>query len=450
MRVIKKGMDSNKEAYPNFLQIAAEAVWRSTDPPTVADPPAAPRAHPGPEGAQRPAWRGASRCASASRGCSTSTRSTRCSRPTSRASGSRRRTSSTRTSPREELYKAGAKRGAIDPCFPSKVGIPHVHDLLHRVHAKKPLDVIFFPMVDALPSPLAKTQGCRACPTVTATPEAVKAAFTKESDLFAEMGVRYLNTFVNIDQPRLLEKQMWDDWKDVLGLTREEHRRAVDAGYAALEGFERDLRAARPRDARGARARGPPRRRRARPARTTTTRASATRSSTSSRRSATRRSRRTACPSTTTSSGASSARTSRPGASPSRWTSPTSGRTRTPRTRAARCGRPSTPPATRTSSRSSCRRSSAGTTPRSTRPSRRSSQTSGTPYFCFKDIDENKPTGSIKIRVETIGYFLERYREDMVRSHAKERELQERLAEFERRLRSEAAGQEEVTVGVGG
>ena len=44
---------------------------------------------------------------------------------------------------------------------------------------------------------------------------------------------------------------------------------------------------------------------------------------------------------------------------------------------------------------------------------------SGTPYFCFKDIDENKPTGSIKIRVETIGYFLKRYREDMVATSAK-------------------------------
>ncbi len=30
----------------------------------------------------------------------------------------------------EELYRAGAKRGAIDPCFPSKLGIPHVHNLL--------------------------------------------------------------------------------------------------------------------------------------------------------------------------------------------------------------------------------------------------------------------------------------------------------------------------------
>ena len=34
---------------------------------------------------------------------------------------------------------------------------------------------------------------------------------------------------------------------------------------------------------------------------------------------------------------------------------------------------------------------------------------SGTPYFAFKDIDENKPSASIKIRVETIHYFLTRY-----------------------------------------
>ena len=35
-------------------------------------------------------------------------------------------------------------------------------------------------------------------------------------------------------------------------------------------------------------------------------------------------------------------------------------------------------------------------------------ENSGTPYFCFKDIDENKPAGAIKIRIETIGYFLKR------------------------------------------
>src|ERR1700676_4731707 len=62
---------------------------------------------------------------------------------------------------------------------------------------------------------------------------------------------------------------------------------------------------------------------------------------------------------------------------------------------------------------------------------------SGTPYFCFKDIDENKPTGSIKIRTETIGYFLKRYREDMVVARKKMTDIDKRLAEFEAKLRRE-------------
>jgi hypothetical protein len=40
---------------------------------------------------------------------------------------------------------------------------------------------------------------------------------------------------------------------------------------------------------------------------------------------------------------------------------------------------------------------------------------SGTPWFCFRDLDENKPAGSIKIRVETIDYFQRRYREDIIK-----------------------------------
>jgi predicted nucleotide-binding protein (sugar kinase/HSP70/actin superfamily) len=66
-------------------------------------------------------------------------------------------------------------------------------------------------------------------------------------------------------------------------------------------------------------------------------------------------------------------------------------------------------------------------------------QNSGTPYFCFKDIDENKAAGAIKIRVETIGYFLQRYREDMVRDNAKRDEIDARLAELEWELRSGSA-----------
>ena len=62
---------------------------------------------------------------------------------------------------------------------------------------------------------------------------------------------------------------------------------------------------------------------------------------------------------------------------------------------------------------------------------------SGTPYFCFKDIDENKPTGSIRIRVETIGYFLKRYREEMIRKRKAAEDIEAQLAALEAQLRGE-------------
>ncbi len=75
---------------------------------------------------------------------------------------------------------------------------------------------------------------------------------------------------------------------------------------------------------------------------------------------------------------------------------------------------------------------------------------SGTPYFCFKDIDENKPTGSIKIRVETIGYFLKRYREDMMKRDRQLATIDERLAELERQLREELGADPKVPLMAGG
>ena len=65
---------------------------------------------------------------------------------------------------------------------------------------------------------------------------------------------------------------------------------------------------------------------------------------------------------------------------------------------------------------------------------------SGTPYFCFKDLDENKPTGSIRIRVETIDYFLRRYREDIIKRNQADREIEARIARYESELRLSLTG----------
>jgi predicted nucleotide-binding protein (sugar kinase/HSP70/actin superfamily) len=78
-------------------------------------------------------------------------------------------------------------------------------------------------------------------------------------------------------------------------------------------------------------------------------------------------------------------------------------------------------------------------------------ENSGTPYFSFKDLDENKPSGSIRIRVETIDYFLRRYREDIIARKQKERDIEMQLAALERTLRSEGPqGQDDYELALAG
>jgi predicted CoA-substrate-specific enzyme activase len=141
-----------------------------------------------------------------------------------------------------ELYRAGASRGAIDPCFPAKIGISHVYNLIQEKHHKKPLDLIFFPMYDVLHSPLVKIVGSNACPTVTATPETVKAAFTKENDVFAENNLKYVDPVLNFSDRKLFAYQMLQAFEPILGLSPEENDRAVESGFVALKEYESSIR----------------------------------------------------------------------------------------------------------------------------------------------------------------------------------------------------------------
>jgi predicted nucleotide-binding protein (sugar kinase/HSP70/actin superfamily) len=117
-----------------------------------------------------------------------------------------------------------------------------VHDLLQTQHSRKPLNAIWFPMYDTLTTHLTHLTGSCACPTVTATPEAAKAAFTKERDLFAENGIVYVDPILNLQDEAVLADQMFRAWSGLLGLTREENARAVRVGYAALARFEAGMR----------------------------------------------------------------------------------------------------------------------------------------------------------------------------------------------------------------
>jgi predicted nucleotide-binding protein (sugar kinase/HSP70/actin superfamily) len=47
-------------------------------------------------------------------------------------------------------------------------------------------------------------------------------------------------------------------------------------------------------------------------------------------------------------------------------------------------------------------------------PVQQTVERSGTLYFSFQDLDSTKPAGSVKIRVETIAYYLERMSADII------------------------------------
>jgi len=241
MRGIKSGIDEAKRANPNLVDIAAKEAFRPRGTSCVADP------------VPQRLWTRAAR---------------------ERAVATRRRRTVRIGIPRvlnmytyapffnayfeslgvpggnvvysdytsAELYREGARRGAIDPCFPAKVAIAHVHNLLFSKHARKTLDYIFFPMIDALHTSLTHLQASNACPTVTVTPETAKAAFTNEGDAFAQHGVTYLCPMVNFADRPLLCRQLLDTWGPILGLSAEENRRAVDAAFDGLLAYEADMR----------------------------------------------------------------------------------------------------------------------------------------------------------------------------------------------------------------
>lgn len=449
MRSIKAGLDAAKKANPNLVELAAKAAFRPTNPPQVADP------------LPRYAFTKTQR-----------QRRALMERRKEIKIGMPRALNMYSTGPfwmayfeslglqpenliwsdytSEQLYKEGAKRGAIDPCFPSKVGIPHVHNLLYVHHPKKKLDYIFFPMIDSLTSDLKGTQSARACPTVTATPAAVKAAFTKEGDVFAEKGVRYLDPLINLDEPGMLGREMFDTFRDLLGLSEEENHRAVLEGFKALDvcnnvtqrGYAREvLNKLVAEDKIGIVLLGRP-----------------YHNDPGINHEILEEFQKLGYPVFAQDSlpidddliwelfGEEVARGEipHPMAISDVWKNSYSENTSRKVWSAKFTARHPNLVALELSS-FKCGHDAPIYT-----MIEEIIERSGTPYFCFKDIDENKPTGSIRIRVETIGYFLKRYREDLVREKQKRQQIEEKLAvmeaQFRREIETRVARGENITV----
>jgi len=142
----------------------------------------------------------------------------------------------------EQGRQFGKGRGTVDCCYPVKCISGHYGELVFGQREK--LDIIVSPMIYTLPSFLSgHVARTLACPRVMAAPENIKAGFLKERDVFAEAGIHYATPFVSLDEPKLVPKQLFEGLKDAIpGLTREEMARAVEEGYRALHAFNDRLR----------------------------------------------------------------------------------------------------------------------------------------------------------------------------------------------------------------
>jgi predicted CoA-substrate-specific enzyme activase len=445
MKDIKSGLDKIRDQHPNFVDIASKEVFRPTNAKNVADP------------LPTRGWAGWNKDAKQRLALMQNRSKIRIGIPRvlniySYAPLFNAYFESLGVQPENviysdytssELYRAGASRGAIDPCFPAKIGISHVYNLIQEKHRKKPLNAIFFPMYDVLHSPLVKIVGANACPTVTATPETVKAAFTKENDVFGEANIKYINPVLNFADRKLFAYQMLQAWQSVLGLSPGENARAIEVGFAALQDYETNIR---------------------------------------------KRARQVLD---------QLEREDRIGivmlARPyhhdpglnheildefQKLGYPIFSQNTLPLDEdmlerlfgeEVRAGVVSSPLDISDAWKNSYSCSTNHKVWAAKFTARHPNlvaleissfkcghdapiygvvegivEQSGTPYFCFKDLDENKPSGSIKIRVETIDYFLRRYREEVIRKRKAGQDIEAQLAALEAQLRRESGSSDLV------
>lgn len=144
----------------------------------------------------------------------------------------------------DAMYRAAMGRGVIDPCFPSKVAVAHVWNLLSVHYERRPFQVLFMPMFDVLETHLERSAGCNACPTVISTPLVAHAAFRIGKDEFARRGIRFLRPLLDFRDRALLRRQMLECWGPVLGVDEEENRAALEAAEAAHRAWMEQMRAA--------------------------------------------------------------------------------------------------------------------------------------------------------------------------------------------------------------
>jgi len=133
----------------------------------------------------------------------------------------------------QKLWENGNKWGAIDPCFPAKVAPAHIWQLLNMPD----VNAIFFPIITNLVSDVQCTIGNAACVIQMGTPEVVEAVFTKDKNIFKEKNIEFFDPSLNMDRYVEACDKMYEYFADKLQITRDENAWAFNNGVIALNKY---------------------------------------------------------------------------------------------------------------------------------------------------------------------------------------------------------------------
>jgi Uncharacterized protein conserved in bacteria len=132
---------------------------------------------------------------------------------------------------RDTLAEGAESIPSENICYPAKLAHGHIEDLLSRG-----VRTIFYPCVPFEQRRFDAADNHFNCPVVAFYPQVLE----KNIPGLREAGVRYLDPFVNLDQPEHLAGRLVEIFED-FEVTPEEASRAVAAGYAEDEQYRRDI-----------------------------------------------------------------------------------------------------------------------------------------------------------------------------------------------------------------